>query len=362
MSKTRGNTLDPLELIDQYGTDALRFALTTGTAPGNDMRITQGKLESSRNFANKVWNAARYVMTSLPEPEQLRGWHDLAGVEHREDRWIVTRLDRVTAEVDAALQAFELGEAQQKLYEFVWDDFCDWYIEMAKIRLRSGAGPSPLPTLVHVLERTLRLLHPFMPFITEEVWQNLLPRLPDEGNLPKSIMVAPYPQPDASRQDRQAENEVALVMQAVRAVRNTRAQLRIPANQRLEAVVEAAGWQSAIEEEADVIRTMSRIEPLRIVADTDARDAPAWGVTLVVNPLVVRLPLEGVVDLSAERQRLEEELTGVRKNLDRVEKLVNNPNFRAKARPDVVETEEERFQSLTEQTTRLEQILADLGA
>ncbi len=362
MSKTRGNTLDPLDLIEQYGTDALRFALTTGTAPGNDMRITTGKLENARNFANKVWNAARYVMTALPEPEDLAGWHDLASVEHREDRWIVGRLHRVTAEVQTALQAFELGEAQQKLYEFVWDDFCDWYIEMAKIRLRSGVGPSPLPTLAHVLERTLRLLHPFMPFITEEIWQNLVRRLPAEGNLPASIMVAPYPQPEPSRQDQQAEDEVSLVMQAIRAVRNTRAQLRIPANQRLEAVVEADGWRNAVEEEAGVIRALSRVEPLHIVSADSGEPAASQGVTLVVNPLVVRLALEGVVDLSAEQQRLQEELDSTRKNLQRVEQLVSNPNFRAKARPDVVETEEERLQSLTEQARRLEQILADLAA
>ena len=362
MSKTRGNTLDPLDLIEQYGTDALRFALTTGTAPGNDMRITMGKLENARNFANKVWNAARYVMTALPEPEELAGWHDLASVEHREDRWIVGRLHRVTAEVQTALQAFELGEAQQKLYEFVWDDFCDWYIEMAKIRLRSGVGPSPLPTLAHVLERTLRLLHPFMPFITEEIWQNLVRRLPAEGSLPASIMVAPYPQPEPSRQDQQAEDEVSLVMQAIRAVRNTRAQLRIPANQRLEAVVEADGWRNAVEEEAGVIRALSRVEPLRIVSAGSGEPAASRGVTLVVNPLVVRLALEGVVDVSAEQQRLQEELDSTRKNLQRVEQLVSNPNFRAKARPDVVETEEERLQSLTEQARRLEQILADLAA
>ena len=362
MSKTRGNTLDPLDLIEQYGTDALRFALTTGTAPGNDMRITTGKLENARNFANKVWNAARYVMTALPEPEELAGWHDLASVEHREDRWIVGRLHRVTAEVQSALQAFELGEAQQKLYEFVWDDFCDWYIEMAKIRLRSGVGPSPLPTLAHVLERTLRLLHPFMPFITEELWQNLVRRLPAEGDLPASIMVALYPQPDPARQDQQAEDEVSLVMQAIRAVRNTRAQLRIPANQRLEAVVEANGWRNAVEEEAGVIRALSRVEPLRIVSAASGEPEASRGVTLVVNPLVVRLALEGVVDLSAEQQRLQEELDSTRKNLQRVEQLVSNPNFRAKARPDVVETEEERFQSLTEQARRLEQILADLAA
>ena len=163
MSKTRGNTMDPLELIDRYGTDALRFALSTGTAPGNDLRITEGKLEAARNFANKVWNAARFVITSFEGQDDLAGWRDLPNLEHREDRWIVSLLDRVTADVNNSLATFELGEAQQKLYDFIWNDFCDWYIEMAKVRMRSGEGPSPRPVLAHVLERTLRLLHPFMP-------------------------------------------------------------------------------------------------------------------------------------------------------------------------------------------------------
>ena len=361
MSKTRGNTLDPLELIDQYGTDALRFALTTGTAPGNDLRITEGKLDSARNFANKIWNAARYVMTSLGSGSGLTGWSALPALEHREDRWIVSLLDRVTAEVNQSLETFELGEAQQKLYEFVWNDFCDWYIEMAKIRLRSGVGPSPLPVLAHVLERTLRLLHPFMPFITEEIWQNLLLRLPEEGDLPESIMVAPYPQADNLRQDGRAEEEVNLVIQAIRAVRNTRAQLHIPAGQRLEAMVEANGMQSTIEEEAEVIRALSRVEPLRIVSSNSAEQGHPRGITLVVYPLVVRLPLEGVVDLASEEKRLRSELEGALKNLQRVETLVSNPDFRAKARPEVVENEEERLRSLTEQTQRLEEILAQLS-
>ena len=197
MSKTRGNTMDPLDLIDRYGTDALRFALSTGTAPGNDLRITEGKLEAARNFANKVWNAARFVITSFDEQSQgqddLAGWRELSSLEHREDRWIVSLLDRVTADVNNSLATFELGEAQQKLYDFIWDDFCDWYIEMAKVRMRSGDGPSPRPVLAHVLERTLRLLHPFMPFITEEIWRNLTSRLPQEGELSPSIMVADYP-------------------------------------------------------------------------------------------------------------------------------------------------------------------------
>ena len=345
MSKTRGNTMDPLELVEKYGTDALRFALTTGTAPGNDLRFTENRLEAGRNFANKIWNAARFVITGLEGQSGLEGWRDLKAPEHREDRWIVSRFDRVAADVNRSLESFELGDAQQRLYEFIWNDYCDWYIEMAKVRMRSGAEPSPLPTLAHVLERTLRLLHPFMPFITEEVWQNLVAVLPKDGETPASIMIAPFPA-SGERIDYEAEEEIGLVMQAIRAVRNTRAQLRIPPAQHLEAVVEANGRpgpvKRAIEDEADVIRALSRVEPLSIVNSEDgAAGADARkGVTLVVSPLVVRLPLEGVVDLQAEGERLRSELAECVKNLERVDKLVSNPNFRSKAKPEVVETEE----------------------
>ncbi len=361
MSKTRGNTLDPLELIKKYGTDALRFALTTGTAPGNDLRFGENRLEAARNFANKVWNASRFVISGLEGKSGQGGWYDLPTLEHREDRWIVSRLDRVTAEVNESLRNFELGDAQQKLYDFFWSDYCDWYIEMAKLRLRSGQGPSPLPALAHVLERTLRLLHPFMPFITEEIWQNLISSLPTEGGLPDSIMVADYPTADNPRDDAQAEEEIGLVMQAIRAVRNTRAQLRIPAGQRLEALLEANGMEGPIEEEAEVIRALSRIDPLHIVADgSSGKDLPK-GVTLVVNALIVHLPLEGVVDLAAEQERLRAELADCIKNMDRVEKLVSNPNFRQKAKPEVVETEQARLQDLKERQQHLNEILEQLA-
>ncbi len=366
MSKTRGNTMDPLELVEKYGTDALRFALTTGTAPGNDLRFTENRLEAGRNFANKIWNAARFVITGLEGQSGLEGWRDLKAPEHREDRWIVSRFDRVAADVNSSLESFELGDAQQRLYEFIWNDYCDWYIEMAKVRMRSGAEPSPLPTLAHVLERTLRLLHPFMPFITEEVWQNLVAVLPKEGETPASIMIAPFPA-SGERIDDEAEEEIGLVMQAIRAVRNTRAQLRIPPAQHLEAVVEANGRpgpvKRAIEDEADVIRALSRVEPLSIVNGEDgaARTDARKGVTLVVNPLVVRLPLEGVVDLQAEGERLRSELAECVKNLERVDKLVSNPNFRSKAKPEVVETEEGRLNDLRERKQRLDEILAQLA-
>ncbi len=364
MSKTRGNTLDPLELIERFGTDALRFALTTGTAPGNDLRFGENRLEAARNFANKVWNASRFVISGLGEKSDLEGWHDFPpgeNPEHREDRWIVSRLDRVTVEVNESLRNFELGDAQQKLYDFFWNDYCDWYIEMAKLRLRSGEGRSPSRTLVHVLERTLRLLHPFMPFITEEIWQNLRSKLPAEGSSVESIMIAEYPTADEPRSDAQAEEEIGLVMQAIRAVRNTRAQLRIPAGQRLEAQFEVNGMHGPIEEEAEVIRVLSRVDPLHIVADSSSGNDLLKGVTLVVNPLIIHLPLEGVVDLSAEAERLRTELDECVQNMNRVENLVSNPNFLQKAKPEVVETEQARLQDLKERQQHLNEILEQLA-
>ena len=360
MSKTRGNTLDPLDLLEQYGTDALRFALTTGTAPGNNLRLSDDKLESARNFANKIWNAARFVITAVEGRDGIEGWHDLIEPAHREDRWIVGRLDAVTVAANECLAEFELGEAQQKLHDFVWNDFCDWYIEMAKVRLREGDGAAAI-TLVHVLERSLRLLHPFMPFVTEEIWQNLVARVPaPDAGLHPSIMISEYPQVGNPRGSVDAESEMDVVMQTIRAVRNMRAQLRIPAGQRLEAAIETNGLQSVVEEEQNAICALARVDPLRIVGAGE--EDSAAGVSLVVNPLVVRLPLEGVVDLDAESRRLEQELESALGNQQRVEKLLANENFVSKARPEVVEKERERLRSLTEQRERIEEIIAHLSA
>ena len=360
MSKTRGNTLDPLDLLEQYGTDALRFALTTGTAPGNNLRLSNDKLESARNFANKIWNAARFVITAVQGRDDLAGWHDNINPEHREDRWIIGRLDALTEAVNESLAEFELGEAQQKLYDFVWNDFCDWYIEMAKVRLREN-DPGAALTLVHVLERSLRLLHPFMPFVTEEIWQNLTSRVPaPAAGLPASIMVAEYPRMETPRAAADAESEMDVVMQTIRAVRNMRAQLRIPAAQKLEASIESNGMRTVVEEEREAISVLARVEPLRVLAGDEA--AAGTGVSLVVNPLVVRLPLSGIVDLDAESQRLAQELANTRRNQERVEQLLANANFVAKARPEVVEKERERLRSLTEQGERIEDIIAQLSA
>jgi valyl-tRNA synthetase len=373
MSKTKGNVLDPLKLIDLYGTDALRFALTTGTAPGNDLRLSEKKLESARNFANKLWNASRFVISNLEKADSLAGWHLLPELTHREDRWIVSRLHRVTAQVNDTLERFETGEAQSAVYDFLWDDFCDWYLELAKVRLRTaqarpqptdaiGRGQSigPLPVLAHVLERTLRLLHPFMPFVTEEVWQRLTHVLPQEGGLPDSIMIAPYPQPDTSRLDPDAEAEIDQLMTLVRSIRNVRAQLRVDANARLQALIDPKAHASLVRDEAAAIQTLARLESLDVVQNLER--APKDGtVTVVAGQVVVGLPLGGLVDVAAEREHLTKELTDARQNLDRVEALLSKPDFATKAPEDVVEREQERAESLRDRVARLGEVLAQLG-
>ncbi len=192
MSKLRGNVINPAEAISKYGVDALRFALTTGTSPGNDINLGKSKLESSRNFVNKLWNATRFILQSL-DAERLETQAIELPPRRTEDQWINSQLNRLIKSVTELMENFQFGEAEQQIYDFVWSKFCDWYIEIAKIRLRSQLTPSPLPFLVNTLEKSLRLLHPFMPFVTEELWQSLKQRLPDKDQMPASIIIAPYP-------------------------------------------------------------------------------------------------------------------------------------------------------------------------
>ena len=370
MSKTKGNVMDPLQLIDQFGTDALRFALTTGSAPGNDIRLGESKLEAARNFANKLWNASRFVMTSVEGAEfsKLAGWYRLPtpgetdGAEDDlplEDRWILHRLNSGIDSVDRSMKGFEIGEAQLAIYEFLWGDYCDWYIEMVKVRLKSG-DQTALPVLAHVLEHTLRLLHPFMPFITEEIWHNLLKRLPEEESLPDSIMISPYPEFEPERLDQRTDQEMRTLISMIRAVRNIRAQLRIPSGQTLEAVVDADGLREAITQKADAISTLARIEPLRVLNHSSERPPPEQVMTLVVDRLVVMLPILGIVDVPEERTRLEGELKECLDGMKRVQGLLDNTEFAGKAPEEVVEREQERLKSLQERKERLEEILSQL--
>ena len=363
MSKTRGNVLDPLQIIDMYGADALRFALTIGNSPGNDQRLNEQKLEASRNFANKLWNAARFVMGNLEGAgAALDGWHSPAPPSHRQDRWIMSRLNRVAAQVDRFMENYQFGEAQRAIHDFFWNEYADWYIEMAKIRLRSedDDGDSPLPYLAYVLERVLRMLHPFMPFVTEEIWQTLKERVPAAPDAPHALIVAEYPAADSAFYDDDAEDDIALVMETVRSIRNLRAEFRIQQHQRIEAVLDLPQDGAVAAAEADAIKMLARVEPLKFGAQSNGV-ASNDSVSLVLSKGVVTIPLGGLVDLDKERERLRDEIEDIDRNRARLAARLSDERFLTRAPEEVVERERERLASIEERKGRAEDVLARLG-
>jgi valyl-tRNA synthetase len=357
MSKSRGNVVDPVHAIEQYGTDAVRFALSTGNSPGNDMRLGAHKLEGSRNFANKLWNAARFVITSTegksigPIPTSLP----------MEDRWILSRLNRTIAETVDSLDQFQLGEALRRVHDFLWSEYCDWYIEIAKIRMKDGgASPSPLPVLVPVLEAALRLLHPFMPFITEEIWQRLKGQQPD--GKPESIMIAPYPVPDAGGLDDEAEGDMGIVIDIVRSIRNARAEAKVDPGRFIEATVSAANARPAIEAQSAAISTLARVRPLTVVdrgVDPVARHNKAK--VLVLKGAEVILPLEGMVAVDAEKGRVQREIDATLQEIERAERLLADEAFLSKAPSHVVEKQRQKLVERRERLTKLQERAAELG-
>ena len=371
MSKTRGNVVDPVELIEMYGADALRFALTTGTSAGNDMRMNEGKLEASRNFANKLWNASRFVIGNL-QSAPASALADSAP-KTREGRWILSRLNRAAARVDSRMRDFQLGEAQRIAHDFLWNEYCDWYIEMCKIRLRADADaavsapPSPLPTLARVLETALRLLHPFLPFVTEEIWGRLAaaaPGLADAGDAerrrPAALMVAEYPAADDSLADADAEREIEAVIELVRAARNLRAEFRIPNNEILPARAAVAEWcADAMRDALPFIRAQAKID---LALAADARAASSDEAAQVLSSGSLTLSLGDAVDVLAETERLQAELADLRKYETRLSRNLANENFVNRAPEDVVERERGRLTAAQDRAARLAEILERLSA
>ena len=366
MSKTRGNVSDPLDAIEQYGTDALRFALTTGTAPGSDTRFSADRLEAARNFANKLWNVGRFVIGQVEGRENMDNWYAAPPREHRQDRWMLSKAQQTAVRVNDLMAEFQIGEAERVLHEFIWSDFADWYIELAKGRMRSG-DDQPRRVLAHVLERVLRLLHPFMPFVTEEIWQRLTAVLPPEGNLPESIMIAPYPDPKArlseeelrARRDADApaSEEVELLIDLVRAIRNVRAELKIEPQTLLDVAVAASRPAAALEGEADAVRALARVGALRFGDVESGQDT----VRLVVRDVTVALNVGGSVDLDAERERLRVEAASVEKHVAGLQGRLGNAQFLDKAPAEVVERERERLENGRARLERITELLRDLG-
>ncbi len=376
MSKMRGNVLNPTELIEQYGADALRFAITVGTAPGNDVNLGKDRLEAGRNFANKLWNAARFVfsnldadkekanrvLTELAQLARLKGVDICralamaASTSHVEDRWIVSRLHSLILDVDELLSDYQFGEAERRIHDFFWGEFCDWYIEISKIRL-AHPNSSPLPYLAIVLETTLRLLHPFMPFITEELWQGLKKRLPEGLLIAPSIMVARYPKAYRRAIDPQAERVIGAVIEIVRAIRNARAEHKVAAGNWIEARIYTDDLKSAIASQSAAIETLARAKPVVVLSREERQRDREKGLVMVLKEAEIILPWEGMVDVVAERQRLEKEMALVQNEISRLEQRLKDERFLSKAPAAVVEKERQKLQSHQDRLERLKQEL-----
>ncbi|MEE8471360.1 MAG: valine--tRNA ligase [Dehalococcoidia bacterium] len=357
MSKSRGNVVDPVQAVEKYGTDALRFALSTGTSPGNDMRLGAHKLEGSRNFSNKLWNAARFVISNLDDAMVGK----LPGILAAEDRWILSRLNRTIAEVSRLLEEFQLGEALRRIYDFLWTEYCDWYIEIAKIRLRhEEEDSSPLPVLVHVLETALRLLHPFMPFITEEIWQSLRVYSPEGRH--DSIMIAPYPTADTSAFDSEAEQEIELVIDIVRSIRNARTESKVDPARYVEAIIAAGEAKPAVEAHSPAITTLARVRPLTVLESrTESGTRQDKTKILVLRDVEVILPLEGMLDVDAEKRRLRKEIEAAQAEIGRIEHLLKDEAFLARAPAHIVDKERQKLNDRKDIVGRLEERLTHLG-
>ena len=337
MSKSLGNGIDPLEIIDKYGADALRFTLATGNSPGNDMRFSDERVEASRNFANKIWNAARFILMNLPENEPAPYIPQALAIE---DKWILSQYNTLVSGVTDSLEKFELGMAVQKLYDFIWDVFCDWYIEIAKIRLNGDDEEQKATVravLVYVMSNTLKLLHPFMPFITEEIWQTL----PHTG---ESIMISDWPKADSALNFAAEEAEMSRIMTAIKAVRNRRAEMNVAPSKKAKIFIETAYADTFLKGTVFFKRLASASE-VEVAAHFDDMDS---AVSIITESARLYIPMDELVDFKAELARLNKEKAGVQKELDFVNNKLNNENFVNKAPAAVVEGQRQAKAQLEE--------------
>ena len=349
MSKSLGNGIDPLEMIDKYGCDALRFNLITGNSPGNDMRFYTERCEAMRNFANKIWNASRFLLMNLTIdrcalPEQLE----------LEDKWILSKLNAVIRDVTANMESYEMGVAAQKLYDFIWDTFCDWYIELTKARLNgedADAKEQAQQVLCHVLTQILKLLHPFMPFITEEIWQ----ALPHEGDF---LMLQSWPEYDAALNFPEEERAMELVMDAIKAIRARRSEMNVPPSKKAELTV-------VTEDQAVFAAGIPFLQRLANASQVNITAQPPVSldglVSVVTSAAKLYIPLAELVDLEAERARLAKEIEKAEKYLASIEKKLSNEKFVSKAPEAVVQRERDNLDKTRALIAQLKESAAALG-
>lgn len=353
MSKSLGNGIDPLEIIDKYGADALRFTLATGNSPGNDMRFSDEKVEASRNFANKIWNAARFIIMNLSENEPAPYIPEKLSLE---DKWILSQYNALVKDVTDSLEKYELGLAVQKLYDFIWDVFCDWYIEIAKIRLSSEDAElkeCAKAVLVYVMSNTLKLLHPFMPFITEEIWQTL----PHSG---ESIMISDWPVFQEKLVFTAEEQNMEKIMIAVKAVRNRRAEMNVPSSKKAHLNIVTKD----VELFGDGAKYFTRLASASQIGVSDDESVfnLDGAVSVVTEDATIYIPMDELVDFGAELERLNKEKAAVQKDIDFVSNKLNNQNFVAKAPAKLVEEQKEKLAKYTEKMNMIDEAIAKIAS
>ncbi len=363
MSKTKGNVIDPLEVMDEMGTDALRFTLLVGSTPGKDMNLSTKKVEGNRNFANKIWNAGRYVIGTLDkapsEPEAKPEWTPA-------DSWIWARLQTLVRDVERLFQSYQYGEAGRQIYDFFWSEFADWYLEISKLQLAESGDRAfyTAYTLVKVLDTCLRLLHPFTPFVTEELWghlkqaaQDYSDRLTPEGGWEDALIVARWPEP-RPEEGWEAEKvaDFSLFMDLVRAVRNVRAEKKVTPGKKIPALIVAGDKIGMIQAQKRSIAALTYLDEAQVEIRETLEEKPQDQVSLVVSGIEIYLPLEDLVDKDAERERLEKELAEAKSQIKRLKDLLSSP-FAQKAPPAVVEKERQKLATYEETAAKLEEQL-----
>ena len=353
MSKSLGNGIDPVEIIDKFGADTLRFMLITGNTPGNDMRFYEERVESARNFANKIWNASRFILMNI---ENLQNNFKPSSNDFTlADKWILSRLSKTAQGVTENLDKFELGEAARMIYDFIWSEYCDWYIELTKPRLYGddiNSKQTALYVLSSVLEKTLRLLHPFMPFLTEEIWQ----KLPHKG---ESIMVSPWVLD--SDFDELSEKSMNTIMETIKIIRNLRAELGVPPKKQSEVIllVNDVSLAKIINQNQIYLNKLAASEPVKFLNVNDSK--PEHALSGVVEGVEIFLPLEGLIDVKKETARLQKELDKLKKNIESTQNKLNNEKFISKAPPEVIQSERDKLAAAQEKINSIEDRIKTFG-
>ena len=355
MSKSLGNGIDPLEIIDQYGADALRLTVVTGNAPGNDMRFYKERVEANRNFANKVWNASRFILMNMEDKVISRpDAEDLTAA----DKWILSKVNRLAKDVTENMDKFELGIAVQKVYDFIWDEFCDWYIELAKYRIYHAddnykAANAALWTLKTVLADALKLLHPYMPFVTEEIYSVLVPA-------EESLMMSSWPEYDEALDYPREENIVEHIKDIVRGVRNARAEMNVPNARKAKVyiVCENETLCEGFETLKESVNPLMNASELIIQKTNDGISEDA--VSIVVPDGAVYMPLEDLIDFEQERERLLKEEERLKKELARVNGMLNNEKFMSKAPETKIAEEQAKLEKYTQMMEQVQERLASI--